>query len=102
MADKIIFKFPEMNNAATQIKGFSKEYETAATTFVQAITTATAEWEGASKDKFIDFITNAVKPYIGTTIPEVVDGLAQMLDANAEQMQNADAEIAKAIPESLS
>ena len=44
---------------------------------------------------------NSVNTYTGTTIPEVVKGMAEVLRANATSMQEADSEIAKAIPDSI-
>ena len=101
MTDNIIFRFPEMNSASQLIKGYAEEYKTASTTFVNQMTEAIQPWEGASQEKFKTFIIEHVQKYLGETIPKVVEGLAQMLEANAKQMQDADVEIAKSLPASL-
>lgn len=101
MANKIVYHYPQMEAAANNIKGFAEEYRQAAATFKSAIEKATANWEGASKDKFSNLINNSVNKYMSVTVPELVNALGEMLAKNAEGMKNADSEIAKNIPDSL-
>ena len=100
MAD-IVFKFDEMRNAATQIEDIAARYKNAAATFQKDFLDATAGWEGASKDKLTQFITGAVNDYMSTTVPGIVNALCELVKANAEQMENADQQIADNIPSSL-
>lgn len=101
MADRIVFKYPEMESAANRIEGCAAEYEQAAATFLSAIQSATASWEGDSKNKFTTLVEGSVYNYIHDSIPEMVRGLAQLLKNNSSSMQNADSEIAKNIPDSI-
>ena len=48
------------------------------------------------------FITGPVNEYMGTTVPGIVTALAELLKANADQMEQADQQIADNIPASLS
>ena len=100
MSQKMIFRYGKMEEAANAIDGYAKDYADAATALNNAVTNAIADWEGASKEKFVTFM-NSVNTYTGTTIPEVVKGMAEVLRANATSMQEADSEIAKAIPDSI-
>ena len=100
MAD-IIFKYPEMRKAASDVAGYAKDYTTAANTFESDFLSSISGWEGTSKDKMQAFISGPVKEFIGTTVPQLVDGLSQILSANADQMEKADQQIADNIPSSL-
>lgn len=97
----IRFKYAEMNSAVNAINGYAEEYRTAASTFINAISEATSPWEGASKEKFMTLINGDVQEYIGTTVPEVVAALAEMLSENAKQMKETDDAIAESIPANL-
>ena len=100
MAD-IVFKYPEMRAAASAIEGFSNDYKSAADTLDSDFLSAIANWEGESKDKMQAFITGPVKEFTATTVPQLVKALAEMLSANADQMEKADQQIAENIPSSL-
>lgn len=101
MANRIVFRYPEMENSASKIEGFAGEYEQAAATFLNAMQAATASWEGASKDKFTVLVEGSIYKYMHESVPQMVRGLATLLKNNAETMANADSEIAKNIPDSV-
>ncbi len=100
MAD-IVFKFDEMRNAASKIEDISNRYKAASQKFQTDFADATKDWEGASKDKLTQFITGAVNEYMGTTVPGIVTALAELIKANADQMEKADQQLADNIPTSL-
>ena len=99
MSQKMIFRYGKMEEAANAIDGYAKDYADAAITLNTAVTNAISDWEGASKEKFVTFMTS-VNTYTGTTIPDVVRGVASVLRSNAESMKDADKQIADAMPES--
>ena len=101
MAESIKYNFDEMRNVAGQIDGIAESYRQAASKFQSDFQDATAAWEGASKDKMQAFITGAVNEYMSKTVPEVVTALAELLRANADQMEKADQQIADNIPSDL-
>jgi uncharacterized protein YukE len=100
MAD-IVFRYPEMRSAANNIREQGQAFKNAAQKFESDFTSAISNWEGESHDKMQSFINGAVMEYIGSTIPSLIEGLAALLEANADQMEKADAEIASNIPQSL-
>lgn len=100
MAD-IVFKYEEMRSAVSSIADIAQRYKSASEKFQSDFTAAVAGWEGTSKDKMLSFITGPVNDYMGTTVPDLVNGLSELLAANADQMEKADQQIADNIPTSL-
>ena len=98
MAD-IVFRYQEMRTAADNIRGIADRYKRAAAAFEADFLAAIAGWEGESKEKMQKFISGSVKEYTYDTVPQLVTALAELLDANATQMENADRQIAENIPE---
>ena len=97
MAD-IIFRYDEMQAAATKIEELATSYKNAATKFETEFTAAIAGWEGDSKVKMEKFIAGTVKSYTEETVPGMLSALAELLKANAKQMAEADTQIADNIP----
>lgn len=97
----IVFRYQAMADAAAAVRGYKAEYETAADTFKAAMAEATKEWEGASKEKFLELINGSVYERIHTSLPDMVEAIAKTLDSNAEQMKAADEQIAGSIPDSV-
>ena len=95
MAD-IVFKYDEMNAAVTQIKDLASQYKSAAGTFESDFLSAIGSWEGDSKDKM-----SSLKEYMDTTVPKLLESLANLLQSNISQMQKADQQIAENIPATL-
>lgn len=100
MAD-IVFKYVEMRNAVEQIKGISERYKAAAIALEENFNTATAGWEGASKERMKMFISGPVMEYTRDTVPQLLTSLAELLTANADQMEKVDSQIAESIPTTL-
>lgn len=100
MAD-IVFRYPEMRKAASDIRGIAARYQNAARTFEKDFTTAISSWEGESKQAMQRFISGPVMDYTRDTVPQLLEILAELLAANADQMENADHQIAEIIPTSL-
>ena len=97
MAD-IVFKYTEMRVAEKSIQAIAANYKNAATTFETDFLAAIAGWEGESKDKMVKFIRGTVKEYTSGTVPQMLEALAALLKANADQMESADKQIADNIP----
>lgn len=100
MAD-IVFKYNEMTTAAGQIREIATKYKTIADTLQNDFASAASAWEGDSKDAMTAFMTQGVNEYTAVTVPQLLNGLADLLDANNEQMKSADAGIAENIPSTL-
>ena len=98
----IIFQYPQMDSAISTIKNtIAVNYKTAGENLIKQIEAATVNWDGASKTKFWTLIDGSVRNYTTVIIPQVVEGLADMLKANADQMKQADLDIANSIPSSF-
>ena len=97
MAD-IIFRYTEMRQAASDIKAIAARYKAAATTLESDFLGAISAWEGESKDAMQKFISGSVMDYTRDTIPQLLEALSDLLNANADQMENADRQIAENIP----
>ncbi len=100
MAD-IVFKYVEMRQAVSSIKEIAEQYKTAASNLESGFLGAISGWEGASKDAMANFMSGPVMEYTRDSIPQLLNGLAELLEANAAQMENADQQIADNIPKSL-
>lgn len=100
MAD-IVFRYVEMRQAAEDIRAIAERYKGAANTFESEFAGAVANWEGESKDKMMQFVSGPVMEYTRDTVPSLVNALAELLDANANQMESADRQIAENIPTTL-
>ena len=97
MAD-IVFRYTEMRNAASAIQDIATRYKSAATQFETDFTGAINGWEGESRDKMQAFISGTVKEYTCDTVPKLLEALASLLNSNADQMEDADRQIAENIP----
>ena len=98
MASTIRFDYVKMRTAANTIRDISKDYSTAATTLESNFTSAISSWEGESHDAMVTFISVPVMDYMNKAVPQLLNALAELLDANADQMEKADAQIAEQIP----
>ena len=97
MAD-IVFRYPEMNKAAEDIRALAGRYRAAASNLESEFMAAINGWEGESREAVQAFVSGKVMEYTRESVPRLLEGLAEMLDANAKQMANADHEIAENIP----
>lgn len=101
MADQIVFRLNEIETIANKIDGYANEYRQAAEVFLAAVDLATASWEGATKDKFAALISGSVYNHIYNSIPQLITGLATLLRANAQTMDEVDQKLADCIPDTL-
>lgn len=101
MAD-IRFKYDDIQASVNKINTIKESYFNAGTKLIKDIETSTTNWEGASKDKFLQLIQGDVNKYVTTTVPEIVEALSTMLNENARSMGDADKQIADSLPATLS
>lgn len=101
MANKIVFDYEQIASAVAKIRNIADSYKTAAETLQNNVTAAIGTWEGESFDNFNALFTGDIKIFTVKNIPEMVTGLADLLEGNAKSMQETDAEIAKNIPTSI-
>ena len=101
MADRIVFNYDKITEVVKKIEAKAKEYETASNDFQKEMASAIANWEGKSKDTFNTYITTKVKQYMGTDIPNMINGIAKLLEENAQAMKDADDQVANNMPTDL-
>jgi len=101
MADAIRYDYGQMQSAANTIKEKAEAYKTAGSQFVSSFNDATVNWEGDSKNQMSSFINGAVNDYLTKSVPEMLNALAELLEKNAQQMQNTDQEVSKSIPQTI-
>ena len=98
MAD-IVFRYEEMRSAAAAMEDIAGRYKNAASTLESDFIAAISGWEGESKEKMQKFVSGSVMEYTRDTVPQLITSLAELLRTNADQMEQADRQIAENIPE---
>lgn len=81
-------------NAVEEIFKYSEAYKAAGESFIEEFNSAIAEMEGATKDALKDFIDKDVKTFIVDDLPAAVDGMSKLLEANRENFEKIDQQIA--------
>lgn len=100
MAD-IVFDYDKMAATVDQIRELAAQYRSAGNKLQEDFEAAVSGWEGDSQAAMLGFMRNGVTQYTAQTVPELLNGLADLLQANIEQMKSADQQIAENIPSSL-
>lgn len=101
MADRIVFNYTDIQNSVTKIKQYAKDLQIAGDTLINSLDTALEGADGASIQKFKILINDSFSRYAKTDIPKSIQQIAEVLQKNAEAMQQSDEEIAKGIPDKL-
>ncbi len=86
-----------MDQSVTNLNGYATQYEDAGNTFVSAFKTAIEAMEGDSKDALLEFFTNNVEGFVTKDLPGAIRGLATLLDSNATNFDDTDAQVAASI-----
>lgn len=102
MADKIVFRYEDMQRTVDSIRDIADHYARHGETFIQDFTNATQEWEGESKDQMLKLIDGDVNKMITKDVPDFLRALATLLEENLKQIRSADEQIASSIPPTLS
>lgn len=84
-------------NAVTAIHELSNAYKTAGEDFVRDLNAALAEMEGETKDALNNFINKDVNDFVAVQLPEAVNGMSELLEANRTNFVNVDSQIAQNI-----
>ena len=56
----------------------------------------TANWEGAAQSSFVETFESDMYPLLSDTLPDVVNGIIELLKGAANAIEQADEEVAKA------
>lgn len=84
------------------LTGIAKEYQEAGTAFLEALTAAIAEMEGETKDALQNFFGNDVRTFVTEELPQAINGMSVLLEANRQNFEEADRQIAESIDSSKS
>lgn len=80
-----------------EITGIAKAYKDAGDAFIQALNDAIATMEGATKDALQKFFTNDVQPFVTEDLPNAINGMSVLLEANRKNFEDVDRQIAESI-----
>lgn len=83
--------------ARDEIKTIAAEYRSAGEEFVEQLNNAIAEMEGEAKDALKHFIDTDVKTFVAENLPDALDGMAELLEANRTNFVDVDQKIADSI-----
>lgn len=99
MADHIVYRFTEMETAAQTVDDYASQYKNAATSLVESVGAAVADWEGEAQVKFLAFLNGTVHEYIHKTVPELVAAVSRQIRDSSKHMAETDAKLAESIPQ---
>ena len=100
MAD-IVYRFEEMNSAASEIDGYVEQYKSAAQRLIDSLNAVTKDWEGETKEKYSAFINGPIFEHLYENIPQIVAALSSEIRMSSENMSQNDSSLADSIPTSL-
>lgn len=101
MSNKIVFNYTDIKNSVNKINQFAQDLQTAGTTLIHNVNSAIEGADGVSMQKFSNLMNDSVNKYVTTEIPKSIQQVAEVLQKNAEAMQQSDEEVSKGIPDSL-
>ena len=79
-----------VSSAVEAINGYATSYRTAGETLITSLSSAIADMEGAAKDAFNGDINN----FVATDLPGAIEGMASLLEANRDNFEKVDQQIA--------
>lgn len=82
------------------LTGIAKEYQEAGDAFLEALTAAIAEMEGETKDALQNFFEHDVRTFVTEELPQAINGMSVLLEANRQNFEEADKQIAESIDSS--
>ncbi|MBR1391329.1 MAG: hypothetical protein IJ567_07810 [Lachnospiraceae bacterium] len=83
--------------AVGEIKNISEKCRSAGEDFIRDLNNALSEMEGEAKDQFKAFIDTDVNEFVGTSIPEAIRGMSELLEANRTNFVDTDKALADGI-----
>ncbi len=96
MADRVMMTPQELNDGATFLRQRLDAINQEVQQVKNKIDDVTSRWEGAAQQSFINQFENDMYPILRDTLPQVIDGVAQELDAAANAIRDTDESLASA------
>lgn len=87
-------------SAVNAIYECAKSYRDAGETLISSLNSAIADMEGAAKDAFKSYIDNDINTFVVTELPGALEGMASLLEANRENFEKQDQQLADSMPQS--
>ncbi len=84
-------------DAISDIEKSKTSYEEAGQTLITSLTNAISEMEGATKDALQTLIDGDIKTFVETDLPSAIEGMATLLEANRQNFEDVDQQIASNI-----
>ena len=91
-----------MKSAVESIKNLAGQYATVGQTFEGSFKAAIADMQGEAKDALLELFDKSYKDFVTSNesgIPGMINGMASLLEANRENFEKVDAQIAQSIRE---
>lgn len=79
------------------IEEISNSYRSDGQAFIDALTSAISAMEGETKDALQKFFTTDVQKFVTEDIPTALQGMAELLEANRQNFEDVDRQIAESI-----
>lgn len=83
--------------AVNNIKEISNSYKTDGQAFIDALTSAISAMEGETKDALQKFFTMDVQKFVTEDLPNAINGMSELLEANRKNFEDVDLQIANSI-----
>lgn len=94
-ACKIVYQ--PVKTAVDAIGTSANSLKTAGDNFVTAFTSAIAPMQGAAKDALLKFFKDYMEPLVVESVPGAVEGMQKLLEANLENFEKVDQQLADSI-----
>lgn len=79
------------------LTGIAKSYKDAGDAFIEALKAAISEMEGETKDALQTFFTTDVQTFVTESLPNAINSMSVLLEANRQNFEDVDKKIAESI-----
>ena len=96
MAERIMMTPQELNDGSVFLKQRLEAINQEVSQLKSKIDDIISRWEGAAQQSFVNQFENDMYPILRDTLPQVIGGVAEELDAAANAIRDTDESIANA------
>lgn len=79
------------------LTGIAKAYKDAGDAFIEALNAAISTMEGETKDALQNFFQKDVQPFVTEDLPNAINSMSVLLEANRQNFEEVDRNIAESI-----
>ncbi|GAE90692.1 hypothetical protein [Acetivibrio straminisolvens] len=84
-------------DSISEIRRIAGEYEKAGDAFISNLNNALSQMEGETKDALDALINSKVKEFVYEQLPAALSGMADLLEANRQNFEDVDKQLADSI-----